>query len=146
MKLTAGTVGELLPVANETKNGFLSKELFKSVSRSQYVHGKTVYRILNLSNTRWTRYGFRLMIMSESGSISEYVNCSTIIDDGSVTCTTKRIIAGPGIKILKKDKEIYFHTEWISGTNYAAFIDSYFPIKDCGVLDGSYEEIPISDL
>lgn len=135
-----------MPIANETKNGFLSKNLFNSVSRSQYISGNIVYRIIDLSNTKWTRKGFHIMIMSESGAVSEYINCSTIIEDGSIKCSTKRAMIGPNIKILKKEESIYIYTDWSEGTNCAAFIDSCSAIKECGALDDSYEEIPISDL
>ena len=142
----AQVVGELFPIVDENKNGFMSSNIYKTTSYSLQLRGRTVYRILELENERWIRKGFHIIIITETGAISEYINCTTIIDDGSIVCNTRRIREFVSIKILMKDQTVYIYTNWASGTNYAAFVDSFYRITDCGALDDSYREMPISDL
>ena len=139
-------MGGLIPIVDENKNGFMSSHIYKTTSYSLQLEGETVYRILELENEIWTRKGFHIIIITESGAISEYINCTTIIDDGSIVCNTKRIREIVSIKILMKDQTVYIYTNWKSGTNYAAFVDSFYRITDCGALDDSYREMPISGL
>ena len=73
--------------------------------------GKTVYKILDLTGTTWTRRGFHILIITEAGSISEYINCSMINNEKNIVSKTIRLKSGPNIKVLKKDESIFIYTD-----------------------------------
>lgn len=143
----ATVLGGLLPIADKDKNGLMESSLYKNISKSVTIAGGSLYKILDLENLVWIRHGFRILMASETGLITEYINCTTYSSEtGKMNIHNYRRWSGINIKIYQKQRSIYIYTNWNIGTNYIAFIDSCYPIEHAGDLDDTYIEVPIIDL
>lgn len=113
------------------------------MSRTERLQGKQLYKILDLTGLIWQRNGFNITIITDETKICQVI-CNAVIE-GTVLRIVPKLVKDEVnmIKVYKKDYSVYIYANWNPDTNYAAFIDSDFPIRYVGELDSSYEEIQV---